>query len=80
MKDFKTLMIGFLLATCMFMIIGFTDKEINEKKKWMKEFPQNGRYLPLKINKEEMVVMMDSQTGDLYFPSNDGWKLDMNRK
>ena len=34
MKDIKTLMIGFLLATCMFMIIGFTDKEINEKKKF----------------------------------------------
>ena len=80
MKDIKTLMIGFLLATCMFLIMGFTDKEINEKKKWMKEFAQNGRYLPLKINKEEMVVMMDSQTGDLYFPSNDGWKIDMSTK
>ena len=43
MKDIKTLMMGFLLATCMFLIMGFTDKEINEKKKWMKEFAQNGR-------------------------------------
>ena len=77
MKDIISLIIGFLSATCIFLLMGFTDKEINEKKKWMKEFPENGRYLPLKINQNEKVVMMDSQTGDLYFPSRDGWKLDM---
>ena len=64
----------------MFLIMGMNDIEINEKKKWLEEFPQNGRYLPLKISKNDKVVMMDSQTGDLYFPSNDGWKLDMNKK
>ena len=46
----------------------------------LNELPQNGRYLPLKINKEEIVVMMDSQTGDLYFPSDEGWNLDMSKK
>ena len=55
------------------------DKEIDEKKKWMEEFPENGRYLPVKINQNEKVVMMDSQTGDLYFPSPAGWKLDMTK-
>ena len=79
MKNIKSLIIGFLSATCIFLLMGVTDKEINEKKKWMKEFPENGRYLPVKINQNEKVVMMDSQTGDLYFPSRDGWKLDMKK-
>ena len=79
MKNIKSLIIGFLSATCIFLLMGVTDKEINEKKKWMKEFPENGRYLPVKINQNEKVVMMDSQTGDLYFPSPYGWKLDMTK-
>tara|TARA_B100000427_G_scaffold200012_1_gene166288 strand:- start:150 stop:425 length:276 start_codon:yes stop_codon:yes gene_type:complete len=87
MKNIKSLIIGFLSATCIFLLMGvtdkeikgMTDKEINEKKKWMEEFPENGRYLPVKINQNEKVVMMDSQTGDLYFPSPDGWKLDMTK-
>ena len=79
MKNIKSLIIGFLSATCIFLLMGVTDKEINEKKKWMEEFPENGRYLPVKINQNEKVVMMDSQTGDLYFPSPYGWKLDMTK-
>ena len=79
MKNIKSLIIGFLSATCIFLLMGVTDKEINEKKKWMKEFPENGRYLPVKINQNEKVVMMDSQTGDLYFPSKEGWRLDMKK-
>ena len=79
MKNIQSLMMGFLGATCIFLFMGVTDKEINEKKKWMDKFPENGRYLPLKINQNEKVVMMDSQTGDLYFPSRDGWKLDMKK-
>ena len=79
MKNIQSLMIGFLSATCIFLFMGVTDKEINEKKKWMDKFPENGRYLPLKINQNEKVVMMDSRTGDLYFPSRDGWKLDMKK-
>ena len=79
MKDIKTFLIGFLTCTCMFLIMGMNDIEINEKKKWLEEFPQNGRYLPLKISKNDKVVMMDSQTGDLYFPSPYGWKLDMTK-
>jgi len=38
-----------------------------------------GRYLPIYINKSHKVVMMDSQTGDLYFPSKEGWRLDMKK-
>jgi len=79
MKNIKLLIIGFLSATCIFLLMGLTDKEIDEKKKWMEEFPENGRYLPVKINQNEKVVMMDSQIGDLYFPSPDGWKLDMTK-
>ena len=79
MKNIKSLIIGFLSATCIFLLMGVTDKEINEKKKWMEEFPEVGRYLPLKISHNEKVVMMDSQTGDLYFPSSNGWKLDMTK-
>ena len=36
-----------------------------------------GRYIPIYITKSHKVVMMDSQTGDLYFPSKEGWRLDM---
>ena len=49
MKNIKSLIIGFLSATCIFLLMGVTDKEINEKKKWMEEFPEVGRYLPLKV-------------------------------
>tara|TARA_B100001029_G_C15035519_1_gene439866 strand:+ start:1143 stop:1382 length:240 start_codon:yes stop_codon:yes gene_type:complete len=79
MKNIKSLIIGFLSATCIFLFMGMTDKQIDEKKKWLKEFPGNGRYLPIKINQDEKVLMMDSQTGDLYFPSPEGWKLDMKK-
>ena len=79
MKNLKSIIIGFLGSTCLFLLLGMKSNDIEEKKKWLKEFPQNGRYLPLKINHNEMVVMMDSQTGDLYFPSENGWKLDMKK-
>ena len=38
-----------------------------------------GRYIPIYITKSHKVVMMDSQTGDLYFPSKEGWRLDMKK-
>ena len=51
MKDIKTLMIGFLLATCMFLIMGFTDKEINDKNKRKKlGLPLKDRMPELEIN------------------------------
>ena len=31
MKDIKSMIIGFLLATCMFMFMGLSEKEIEEK-------------------------------------------------
>tara|TARA_B100002052_G_C15426556_1_gene395156 strand:- start:275 stop:511 length:237 start_codon:yes stop_codon:yes gene_type:complete len=72
MKNIIPLLIGFLSASCFFVLMGVTVKG-------MEEFSGNGRYLPLKINENEKVVMMDSKTGDLYFPSPDGWKLDMTK-
>ena len=64
MTNFKSIIIGFLSATCMFLFIGWTDKEIEQKKKWLKEFPESGRYLP--VMSRDRVWMMDSKTGDFY--------------
>ena len=64
MTNFKSIIIGFLSATCMFLFMGVTDKEIEQKKKWLKEFPENGRYLP--VMSRDRVWMMDSKTGDFY--------------
>ena len=64
MINFKSIIIGFLIATCMFLFMGMTDKEIEQKKKWLKEFPESGRYLP--VMSRDRVWMMDSKTGDFY--------------
>tara|TARA_Y100000996_G_scaffold332099_1_gene268358 strand:- start:43 stop:300 length:258 start_codon:yes stop_codon:yes gene_type:complete len=64
MKNIKSLTIGFLSATCIFLFIGMTDKEIEQKKKWLKEFPESGRYLP--VMSRDRVWMMDSKTGAFY--------------
>ena len=64
MINFKSIIIGFLSATCMFLFMGMTDKEIEQKKKWLKEFPESGRYLP--VMSRDRVWMMDSKTGDFY--------------
>ncbi len=32
MTDFKSIIIGFLTATCLFLFMGMTDKEIEQKK------------------------------------------------
>ena len=64
MKNIKSLTIGFLSATCIFLFMGMTDKEIEQKKKWLKEFPESGRYLP--VMSRDRVWMMDSKTGDFY--------------
>ena len=64
MTNFKSIIIGFLSATCMFLFMGMTDKEIEQKKKWLKEFPESGRYLP--VMSRDRVWMMDSKTGDFY--------------
>ena len=64
MKNIKSLTIGFLSATCVFLFMGMTDKEIEQKKKWLKEFPESGRYLP--VMSRDRVWMMDSKTGDFY--------------
>ena len=62
--NFKSIIIGFLSAACIFLFMGMTDKEIEQKKKWLKEFPENGRYLP--VMSRDRVWMMDSKTGDFY--------------
>ncbi|MAJ43565.1 MAG: hypothetical protein CMF96_02325 [Candidatus Marinimicrobia bacterium] len=64
MINFKSIIIGFLSASCIFLFMGMTDKEINQKKKWLKEFPENGRYLP--VMNRDRVWMMDSKTGNFY--------------
>ena len=64
MQNIKSLTIGFLSATCIFLFMGMTDKEIEQKKKWLKEFSENGRYLP--VMSRDKVWMMDSKTGDFY--------------
>ena len=64
MKDIKSLMIGFLLSVCIFLLIGMSEKEINKKKKWIEEFPENGRYIPVMV--KDRVLMMDSKTGAFY--------------
>lgn len=64
MMNFKSIIIGFLSSTCIFLFMGMTDKEIEQKKKWLKEFPENGRYLP--VMSRDRVWMMDSKTGDFY--------------
>ena len=64
MKDIKSLMIGFLLSVCIFLLIGMSEKEINKNKKWIEEFPENGRYIPVMV--KYRVLMMDSKTGSLY--------------
>ncbi len=64
MINFKSIIIGFLSSTCIFLFMGMTDKEIEQKKKWLKEFPENGRYLP--VMSRDRVWMMDSKTGDFY--------------
>ena len=80
MKNIKSLTIGFLSATCIFLFMGMTDKEIEQKKKWLKEFPESGRYLP--VMSRDRVWMMDSKTGDFYTSrweegdQNGSWTLD----
>ena len=69
MTNFKSIIIGFLSATCIFLFMGMTDKEREQKKKWLKEFPENGRYLP--VMSRDRVWMMDSKTGDFY---NSKWE------
>ena len=64
MTNFKSMIIGFLGAIFIFLFMGMTDKEIEQKKKWLKEFPENGRYLP--VMSRDRVWMMDSKTGDFY--------------
>ena len=64
MTNFKSIIIGFLSATCIFLFMGITDKEIEQKKKWLEEFPQSGRYLP--VMSRDRVWMMDSKTGNFY--------------
>ena len=80
MKNIKSLTIGFLSATCIFLFMGITDKEIEQKKKWLEEFPESGRYLP--VMSRDRVWMMDSKTGDFYTSiwekdsKNGTWTLD----
>ena len=82
MKEIKSIIIGFLLSTCIFLFIGMTKEEVDKKKKWLEEFPESGRYLPAIIR--DKVCLVDSETGDFYTSKWDkgaevgNWILDTN--
>ena len=77
MKDIKTFLIGFLTCACLFLIMGQTESKVMNDIRTI--LTENGRYLPIKIGQNEQVLMMDSKKGELYFPSKEGWKLDMKK-
>ena len=59
MKDIKTLIIGFLTCTCMFLIMGQTKSS---------DFLDNqaGRYQAIAGNKFEYFYLLDTGTGAIY--------------
>ena len=59
MKDFKSMVIGFLMATCMFMLMGQTSSDINNG---------NGKYQA--YTHKDKVYMIDTSTGAMFI--NDG--------
>ena len=65
MMNFKSIIIGFLSATCIFLFIGMTDKEIEQKKKWLKEFPESGRYLPVSFTDEVFDQLFEKEAVEI---------------
>ena len=76
MKNIKTFLIGFLTCTCMFLIMG-QSKGNDQMEHMMKMVNQMkgsglipapvGRYQGLVLSKKkEDVMLIDTQTGDLY--------------
>ena len=64
MKDIKSVIIGFLLATCMFLLMGFTDVK----------YPQNkelGRYQAFGTEKNKF--MIDTMTGQSWINVGNGF-------
>ena len=53
MKDIKSVMIGFLLATCMFLFMGQTSSS-----------SQVGRY-DIESTKEDFIIVADTKTGKI---------------
>ena len=60
----KNILIGFLGASCIFLMIGATDKTYEQKKEWWKELNEIGRFLPMMV--EDRIGMLDSKTGDFF--------------
>ena len=76
MKDIKTFLIGFLTCTCMFLIMGQTEgnDQMEHVMKMVNQMKGSGlmptpvsRYQGLVLGKKkEDVMLIDTQTGDLY--------------
>ena len=69
MKDIKTLMIGFLLATCMFLLIGADSND-----------SQIGRYQASTAEFDDYIctTIIDTQTGEIVrLKKIRGWSYDL---
>ena len=78
MKDIKSYIIGFLTCACLFLIMGQMPTMGDEQIKQMKNMAHKmknagfmpepvGRYQGLSVGKKkEQVMLIDTQTGDLY--------------
>ena len=76
MKDIKTFVIGFLTCACMFLIMGQTEgnDQMEHIKKMVNQMKDSGlmstpvgKYQGLLIGKKkEDIMLIDTQTGDLY--------------
>ena len=72
MKDIKSMIIGFLLATCMFLFIGATKNDRGRS--------QIGKYQATAYG--NFAILINTETGEVYYPCQGGtcdWK-DENRK
>ncbi|MAV65171.1 MAG: hypothetical protein CMG00_08290 [Candidatus Marinimicrobia bacterium] len=63
----KNILMGFLISTCMFLMIGTTQEMFITSS-------ENGRYIPIPCR--DRVCMMDSRTGDFYASDYGIWKID----
>ena len=64
----KNVLLGFLMATCMFLMIGATNEEPNVEERQIVvecEASENGRYQGW-AQGTAFAFMMDTQTGEMY--------------
>ena len=90
MKDIKTMMIGFLLATCMFLMMGadgdtirtgtfMSQYDYNMLDKRLEEIAQTGRYQG--FGDTSRAYLVDTETGQLwernYYSKGTYWVKDI---